>query len=366
MPQAPTAKLSLSALLAPLPPLSSFGANGRNGCVGRDSAAPTSGTSDKPPPAKRPRIASPLPVASSDDPRRHQPNDTRIPASVAAAVDAVRRAGVPADTLFFAAVPPELSTEAALRAAISTPLRDLKILRSSKPGVKTLAWVTFFNEADCVSALVSLRRVHPALNPRLHKPKAGGGTAGPGAAASASAAGAPSMRDVFEIRAAKIVAEGGQANTVMLRGLPLEVSGDEVADVVLSLLAERPLRVRTAEGKSGKVRNFWLTYASRTDACEAFAAISGAQAAFRCGRTMRLAPVVHNDATDAEGMCRIARDTALAAAMQTSVRATRGGRSHINGNEQVRISGDDGIVKLESLLRKQGRLYFMDMCEGYP
>jgi hypothetical protein len=365
MSQAVASALTLKELLAPLPALASFGTDGVGGSAAQRSSSAI------PPPAKRPRRAPSHSVAtpSATEPQP-QANETRIPASIAAAIDAVRRSGAPADTLFFASVPQLLSSDAVFRAAIATPLRDLKILRPSslKQDAKILAWASFFNEADCVAALVSLRKAHPELNPRLHKPKAGGGTAGPAASASSGL----SSRDAFESRASKIAADGGQVNTVMLRGLPFEVSCDEVTEVV-SASAARPLRVRTAEGKSGKVRNFWMTYASRADACDAFVAISGTQAAFRCGRTMRLAPIVHNDATDAEGKSRIARDAALGAQGHAPMHvACPQAQVQSDGVRRYRVDSqpinadENGLTKLEALLREHGQLYFMDAFPNYP
>lgn len=239
----------------------------------------------------------------------------------------MRRAGAPADTLFFAGLPSGSDDDRFLRAAIRLPVREVKLL--SKPGKKALAWASFFNEADCVAALVALRRGSPELKVRLHTPRAGSGTAGPGAAAAEkaekAAAAAPAPVEVFRARAEKIVAEGGLANSLMLRGLPLEVGLDELGAVILALDARcRPLRVRTSEGKvgkAGKARNFWLTYASQDDACAAFVAMHGRQASFRCGKTSRLVPVVHNDATDGESKVRRSREANIAASAANHARA---------------------------------------------
>jgi hypothetical protein len=235
--------------------------------------------------------------------------DTRVPPDVSAAIDAVRREGAPADTLFFPSVPPDLREDNALRAAIAAPLRELKILPQTKPGANVLAWASFFNEADCVSALCTFRRKRPTLKLRLHKPKAGGGSSGPGAAAVAAA---QLPLEVFNARADKVVMEGGLADTIMLRGLPLDVSEVEIFNMMLGFPnAKQPLKTRTSEGNSGHVRNFWISYPSRSDAAEAFTALMGYHASFQCGKSMRIVPVVHNDSKDADSKKRRLRELAM-------------------------------------------------------
>jgi hypothetical protein len=290
------------ALLAPLPPVSSFG-NAVNDCTDRaekdhDGVVKRSCDSSAASPATSKRQKLPEGV--------HAVN-TRVPPDVSLAIDAIRREGAPADTLFFPSVPPDLREECALRAAIAAPLRELKILPQTKPGAKVLAWASFFNEADCVSALCTFRRTRPNLKPRLHKPKAGGGSSGPAATAAT-----PLPLEVFNARADKIVSDGGLADTIMLRGLPLDVSEVEILDMMLNIpVPKQPLKTRTSEGNSGNVRNFWISFSSRSDAAEAFTALMGYQASFRCGKAMRIVPVVHNDSKDADAKKRRHRELAM-------------------------------------------------------
>jgi hypothetical protein len=299
-------KLSEStlALLAPLPPFLSFA---------RDK------------PGKRIRqsrftLASPVKrqkCTTSDNSLA-----TGLPSDIAAAIDAIRRDGAAADTLFFPSVPAELREETALRAAIATPLRELKILPQTRPGGKVLGWAAFFNEADCVSVLCSLREKVPGLKPRLHKPKASVGASEPGNAATFVTS---SYGEVFKTRADKVLSEGGLADTLMLRGLPLDVSQDEICEMMRTLEDASPaLRTRTCEGSNGKVRNFWITFASRQDAGRTFLALMGHQVSFRCGKSMRIVPLVHNDSKDAESKKRRMREQAM------RVHASEGGRDRSN------------------------------------
>jgi hypothetical protein len=352
---------ALLAILSPLPSLRE---------LAQQSAAPH--PRDPSPPSKRPRTLPASPTAQAAPETR----PGGIPRDVAAAADAVRRAGAPADTLFFAGVPSRIDDEHVLRDLIRLPLRDLKLLRPSRGNGagKSLAWASFFNEADCITAFVALRRNAPSLRPRFHTPRAGGGTAGPGApatekVAAASTAGGTSL-DNFQTRADKIVAEGGLANTVLLRGLPLDVTVEEMTAVLACFGAgTQPLRSRTSEVKSGNARNFWMTYASRDAACAAFVAMAGQHASFRCGKTQRLTPVVHNDATDAESKVRRAREAAL------GVHATAGDVSRCHAGPEtapgdyalhhVESAGGDSksqsnLERLDGYMRSQpGRLYFL-------
>lgn len=358
---------ALLALLAPLPSLDSFGAPG---------PCNSHGLSDTPVPKRQKKNVQKLPASTTSA-------EAGIPRDIAAAVDSVRRAGAPADTLFFAGLPAGSDDERFLRSAIPLPVREVKLLHG-KQGKKVLAWASFFNEADCVAALVALRRNSPALKVRLHTPRAGSGVAGPGIVAvekaEKAAAEAVSPVDQFAARADKIVGEGGLANSVMLRGMPLEVSIEELTLVLLSFDAScRPLRVRTSEGKSGKVRNFWMTYASREAACSAFVAMHGRQVSFRCGKTNRLVPVVHNDATDAESKVRRGREAAMAG--NIAVTSTAGipetsgglerpggyreqmlgsGGNRASGAESTFTSSVDSLGRLEDLLLRQpGKLFFL-------
>jgi hypothetical protein len=353
------ASTALLSIIAPLPSLASLAAVTRlPPPLTRSPPA-----ADQAPAAKRPRTA-PVPPAPLKNATAHS---SAIPRDIAAAVDAIRRAGAPADTLFFAGLAPGLDDDAALRAAIRLPLRELKLLPPrGKSGKKALAWASFFNEADCVAALVALRRDAPELRPRLHTPRAGGGAAGPGVAAAekeGAAVAVAAAKDAFLARAEKIVLDGGLANTVMLRGLPLEVSVDEAAAVVVEFdTCCRPLRVRTGEGKSGKVRNFWMTYASRDAACSAFVAMSGRSASFRCGKTQRIVPVVHNDATDAESKVRRDREAVIGAHPSAGELelCQRGARGVGGGAPAGTAAVGSSVERLEELLRRQsGRLFFI-------
>lgn len=360
---------ALLALLSPLPSL-------------EELAQRASASRSRPPsPSKkrtRPREASKPPEPIPDKPAAGLPRD------VAAAVDAVRRAGAPADTLFFAGLPPGLDDDSALRAAIGLPLRELKLLRHSrgKGSPKTLAWASFFNEADCVSALIALRRDAPALRPRLHTPKAGAGAgAGPGVGCTGEKKGGGgaagvSSEEAFQARAAKITTEGGLANTIMLRSLPLVVSVEELEAVLMCFDGCcKPLRSRTSEARGGAGRNFWLTYASRDAACAAFVAMSGQHASFRCGRTQRLNPVVHNDATDAESKVRRMREAALGVHASAGEVARRQGQDLAQpeadgpGDAAMSAAASEprtNLERLEEYLRaRHGRLYFLDEGSGH-
>lgn len=303
--------------------------------------------------------------------RETTPLDNIVPPDILTAVDAIRRAGALADTIFLGSLPPQLSKESALRAAMHVPVRSVKIIQSGNRHSisKTLAWVAFFNEADCVQALLSLRRNNPNLNAGLHKPKVGGGVAGPSHASLDAHTAGPSARDIFNTRADKVVAEGGLGDTIMLRGMPREVTESELIEIVESFGTScRPLRTRTSESRDGTTRNFWLSYTSRGIASEAFEAMLNRHVSFRCGKSQNLVPVVHNDATDAESKKRRQREMALgihasagdfeAKERTSSIKVGPTSETGLKFSEEY-IS-PSRISKLESFLRSDGlRLYFL-------
>lgn len=311
----------------------------------------------------------PAPSNAPASPRSKRPSKKRArPAFDARPAADAPAGGAPADTLFFPSLPPGMDNDAALRVRLPAPARELKFSRPAhgKPG-KTLGWATFFSEADCAAALSALRRDAPELRSRLHTPRAGVPERKSGGV------GHPAPEEAFRIRAEKVVAEGGLANTVLLRALPSDVSLPEMEEV-LACLDDccKALRVRSSETKGGMSRNFWLTYATRDAACSAFVAMSGAPVAFRCGRTQRLCPLVHNDATDAESKVRRAREMALGS--QSAVGNVREGHAAFAAGEHVAdelgLNDMDGLVYrdesvsnlalLEQHLREQpGRLYFL-------
>lgn len=354
---------TLRHLLRPLPPLSFF-----QETPSRDADEQNFGFSAKTSSKQRKQSTCspqslPLQVGSAAE-----DSQTNTPHDVLMVVEAIRRAGAPADTIFFPSLPESLSTESGLRAVISTPVRSLKILRSGKQqkSAKTLAWAAFYNEADCVAALVRLRNGLPDLMVSLHKPKAGGGVSGPSHSPSSSQK--PPVREQLDARADKIVADGGLCDTIMLRGLPLEVSVEELVDRI-SAINERcsPLRARTSESRDGRTRNFWLSYATRLSASGAFEALHGAQVDFRCGTNQRLAPVLHNDATDAETKKRRSRELAQGLHVsRTELVKKRGiasiARDTTFNKENMTISTASpaypGLAKLESLLRSDSKTFY--------
>lgn len=292
---------ALLAALEPLPPYETFAQTRKRSHVAKTSGVKGANNGPDVRTSKRPRA-------------EHAPTSTALPTSIQSQVDAVRRQGAPADTLFFQSVPPHLSEESALKSTIGVQVRDVKIVHSSKAQQRSscLAWVSFFNEADCVTSLCRLRQTFPELKVRLHKPKAGSGTATLPVNVHERQA---SLREAFQNRAQKIISEGGLANTLMLRQLPAEVSDEEL--MICTTVGDEgcvPLRTRSTEPRGSDHANkriAWITYASKEIACAAFVALSGATISFRCGKSLRLAPAVHNDATDAETKKRRAREMAI-------------------------------------------------------
>lgn len=252
---------------------------------------------------------------------------------IAKAAHHLRLEGISPQTLFFPSLPPELRRDAALRAALAVSLHSLKTHQANN---RKMAWATFISETDCLETLLTLHINFPTLKVSLHRPR--------------EAANGPLLHQVqwgtriFDEKVYEVQRRGGLGNTLMLRNLPVQVGCDELEAVLRDALrvvsaSSTLLRVRTALSKGGSGRNFWVVYADVEPCRVAFAHLLGRRVSFRCGKEVRLHPVVHDDSTDADENKRRLRARAL------GVQESRGG-----GRGEV-IEGDCCVERLELLVR---------------
>lgn len=230
-----------------------------------------------------------------------------IRSDISKAARHLRKDGIPPMALFFPSLPNELMKDAQLRTAIGTGLQDLKTINAKG---KKMAWATFASEGECLDNLLALRLEYPNLIVSLHRPKQqqGGGNHNWQL---------PEKNGLlFDKNVAAILSRGGLGNTLMFRNLPVEVEVAELENVLKDNLRAasincRALRIRTALSKGRAGRNFWVVYPS-IDACRmAFNHLLLQQVSFRCGRTAKLHPMIHDDSTDADEKKRRERAAAL-------------------------------------------------------
>lgn len=352
---------ALGNLLDPLPPLSD---SPLTAVV--PVAAPTCASQDR----RTATLEATTSTASSSQnsgkrtppkaPERARKRQRGWPPDVTTAAAAIRRGGGTPDTLFFADVPKTYGTDDSMRAVLPARPRELKFVRSAG---RVLAWVSFLSEGDCFDTLCALRTGDTGLSPRLHRPK---GQNSPAGQSPGGGTGDEGKARMFDTKLRAVLAAGGMGNTLMFRNLPLELECGEFENILSSLgqgMVCRPLRVRTAVSKSGKARNFWATYTGDVAARTAFCAMHGRQVSLRCGKCIRIAPMVHDDASDAESRKRRQREAALGT--QQSVgdsRAAAASDSIAYPVNQVRPK--NSLEQLESVLRMQPQLcLFLDSLD---
>lgn len=254
--------------------------------------------SDVPPSplAKRPRRMDNSRIAS-------------VRSEIAKTARLLRKDGIPPVTVFFPSIPKDLQKDAQLRTAIGTGLQDLKTINAKG---KKMAWATFVSESICLDTLLALRIHHPKLIASLHRPKQLQQQSVGGSSWSARDKNAM----LFDKNVAAVLARGGLGNTLMFRNLPVEVDVAELEAILASSMRAanincNVLRIRTALSKGRAGRNFWAVYPS-IDVCKlAFIHLLLQKVSFRCGKTAKLHPIIHDDSTDADEKKRRERAVAL-------------------------------------------------------
>lgn len=271
---------------------------------------------------------------------RFDPEENRRRSEIVCTDEEARKQGTTSQTLFFPSLPAELKKDNALRAAIGCSLRELKTHQAKN---KKMAWATFESESECLDRLFALRVSFPALRVLLHRPRQNQDTALRQQSGNAHS---------FDKRVQGIIDRGGIGNTLMFRNLPVEVECDELENLLRNIpemanISCSSLRVRMALSKGRGGRNFWIVYAG-VEACRAaFVNLMNTQVSFRCGKSAKLHPIVHDDTTDVDETKR--RERARALGTQRS--KTRG---------KVEEVSTDIFSHLEAHLRAtQKKLYFL-------
>lgn len=224
------------------------------------------------------------------------------------------------------------------------PLHQLKTHQANN---KKMAWATFTSETDCLETLLALNMSFPTLKVSLHRPR--------DATHGVSSHQVQNNVRLFDEKVCDVQRRGGLGNTLMLRNLPVQVGCDELEAVLRAALRVESvpsmlLRVRTALSKGGSGRNFWVVYADVEPCRLAFVHLFGRRVSFRCGKEVRLHPIVHDDSTDADENKRRIRARALG--MQES---KGGGRGESREGE-----GECCVERLERLLRAtQSKFVFL-------
>lgn len=281
------------------------------------------------PPCKRPRS------------QKHSLEAVRN--EIAKSAQALRKIGVVPSTLFFPALPTELEGDVELRSAIGVTLEHMKTIHVNG---KKMAWLTFSSESECLDTLLSLRTSYPNLKVSLHKLKKTDATGMTPAVKNAQ---------IFDDKVKGVLQRGGIGNSLLFRNLPIETDCDELNTVFCELLQDvtpacRPLGIRTAVSRTGQSRNFWTVHSDQPAAKRAFVTLFLKHITFRCGKSAKLHPIVHDDASDSDTKKRRQRATAL-------------GVHHSNGNNQMNVVATLAPVKtsldlLEDYLRQTRQTLF--------
>eukprot|EP00177_Eucheuma_denticulatum_P006322 GFKZ01011524.1.p1 GENE.GFKZ01011524.1~~GFKZ01011524.1.p1 ORF type:complete len:388 (-),score=63.34 GFKZ01011524.1:226-1389(-) len=235
---------------------------------------------------------------------RFDAGENHYRAEILRQAEELRRQGTIPQTLFFPSLPVELKKDNALREAIGCSLRELKTHQAKN---KKMAWATFASENECLDKLLALKISFPALKVSLHRPRQNQDTSSRQQSGNAQA---------FDRRVQGIIDRGGIGNTLMFRNLPIEVDCEELENALRNIpemanISSSSLRVRMALSKGRGGRNFWLVYAG-VEACRAaFVHLMNKKVSFRCGKSAKLHPIVHDDTTDVDETKRRERARAL-------------------------------------------------------
>lgn len=274
------------------------------------------------------------------------PKVTALRLEISNAAEELKRDGIQPNTLFFPSFSSEFKTDSQLRDAIGKTLVDLKTVQ--KRGNK-MAWASFNAETHCVATLLGLKLKFPALKVSLHRKRQDqhqGWTYQDSREKNGL---------LFDKKVSQVLSRGGLGNTLILRNLPVEVECDELDSILRragdgSDASAKPLRIRTAPSKGKSARNFWLVY-SGVNACRSsFILLMLKHVSFRCGRTTKLHPMVHDDSTDVDENKRRKRAIALGPQESTNV-----------GSPRFSFAPEqDNVALLEHFLRSsQGNFMFL-------
>lgn len=289
------------------------------------------------PVAKRPRV-------------EENPRIRSIRSGISKAARNLRRDGITPITLFFPSLPDELKKDVQLRTAIGTGLQNLKTIQAR--GSKKMAWATFASEGECLDRLLALRIDFPSLVVSLHRPKQ------QQEGSNRKLEGHERNGLLFDRSVADVLSRGGLGNTLLFRNLPVEVEIGELENILKGTLQNSSVncsavRIRTALSKGGVGRTFWVVYPS-IDTCKvAFSHFLLKTVSFRCGKTTKLHPFIHDDSKDADESKRRGR----AAALGTQSSRHRAKSIHTSKRE-------NSIDILERFLRTtQQSFVFLSTCQ---
>lgn len=311
------------------------------------AAVPTSSTKSQPEPSdqtpqlprKRPRSSS-LSVPTSLD-------------GFLAKATALREQGGVPDTLFFPECPQNI-TDVELMEVVRVPVRATKRV-SKKSGDKVLLWIAFHDEDDCIEAwkrIEEWRKGHDGFKmPVVHRGARIENEGGRKKGGDTGTTRGKNLVKSFRKKMNKVLKDGGLGNTLLFRGIPMEVSVEEFEEVTNDGAddEDKCIKLRTAEGKGGAVgRNMWVVFAKRETVEKRFVKLSGKPVSFRCGKCVALKPVLHNDAGDADTKKRRLRECE---ALQRTPSKTRSKGSGANG-----VSHKESLKKLEDFLQKKPEL----------
>lgn len=202
-------------------------------------------------------------------------------------------------TLFLQDVPSAFHSEHELRALIFQPVSSIRFATTNG---RTIAWISLPSVQHARDALAHLHARYPSFAARPHVPKN---------TSSISPDPSKSSATQFDQRAQTVLSNGGVGNTLVFWNLPVHLTEQEFTSVLtadqsdinaptLATPLPLPLRVRSALSKSSNSRTFWVVYASLNAARQAFTFSFGHKVIFRCGRCIKLHPVVHDDSTDVD------------------------------------------------------------------
>lgn len=251
--------------------------------------------------------------------------------------------GIQPNILFFPSLFSQFKSEHDARAALGSNLSDLKTIQMQG---KKMAWATFNSEGDCADQLLNLRLKYPDMKVSLHRRKQQQNQ-GPANLDRMEKNGL-----VFDKKVSRVLLRGALGNTLILRNLPVQVECDELKSVLCKVgeecqVSSKPLRIRTALSKGKSGRTFWLVYSS-VDACRiSFQVLLLKSVSFRCGRAVRLHPMVHDDSTDVDESKR--RKRAIAIGNHHNKNAFS---SQCNSHPDV-----DSVALLEHFLRSSQRQF---------
>lgn len=260
-----------------------------------------------------------LPKPIAKRPRgKEKPRIRSTRSEISKAAKNLRRDGITPITLFFPSLPDELKKDLHLRSAIGPGLQDLKTIQAR--GNKKMAWATFASEGECLDKLLALRLAFPSLIVSLHRPQQ------QQEGSIRKLQGHEKNELLFDRSSADVLSRGGLGNTLLFRNIPVEVEISEFENLLKDALQKASVncdavRIRTALSKGGVGRTFWVVYPS-IDACKvAFSHFLLKTVSFRCGKTTKLHPFIHDDSKDADESKR--RERAAALGPQSSRRGAK-------------------------------------------